>query len=348
MIARLILRNTTHNRWYVLLLSLMIGMNLGLALWGVNLGLNGQTYLNEYIAQRPYFKNVTYIGDVNTNLEKRSIEINYADEVLYEGTPLNTYSIGYFNQQSFLLSSELILKFEGQNQMEINDAVVLKSAFDEVNIGDIISITIGSDNKVFTVKLIIEDTEPFLKSQYPDIIVRQDQLSQISMTTVVVDQLSDLETTNLNNAIHYRDMYRDYQLLKQVITVIIAVLILLFYGVAFLSFKAVFKNIIEENKDTFYLLKLLGQKRASLYINLVLVRIVYGLLSFTISIGMAYIFNFILFDVVNPSLIIDTTLLSSKLQLEAIIIILITVLLSTVFEAKMIQIQVMKAGEDHV
>ena len=163
--------------------------------------------------------------------------------------------------------------------MEINDAVVLKSAFDEVNIGDIISITIGSDNKVFTVKLIIEDTEPFLKSQYPDIIVRQDQLSQISMTTVVVDQLSDLETTDLNNAIHYRDMYRDYQLLKQVITVIIAVLILLFYGVAFLSFKAVFKNIIEENKDTFYLLKLLGQKRASLYINLVLVRIVYGLLS---------------------------------------------------------------------
>lgn len=347
MIARLILRNTTRNRWYVLLLSLMIGMNLGLALWGINLGLNGQQYLNDYIAERPYYRNVTYIGDLDTYLEKRSIEIKYVDEVLYKGFPINTVSIGYFDWSSFLLSSEMNLKVQGDHHLEIDEAVVLNSAFDEVNLGDTISITTGNDTKVVTVKMIIEDTEPFLKHQYPDIMVRQNQLSLISMTTVVLNQLSDLEKTNLNNTIHYRDAYNDYQLIKHVITIIMIVLILLFYSVAFFSFKAVFKNIIETNKDTFNLLKLLGQKKLSLYISLVVVRLVYGLLSFIISIGMAYMFNYVLFEVINPVLIIDTNLFSSNLRFEAIIILLFTLLLSTVFEAKLLQIQVMKVGEEH-
>lgn len=347
MIAKLILRNTTRNRWYVLLLSLMIGMNLGLALWSVNLGLNGQKYLNDYIAERPYYRNVTYIGDFDTNLEKRSIEINYVDEVLFKGIPINTFSIGYFDQESFLLSSEMNLKIRGNHHLEIDEAVVLKSAFDEINIGDTLSITTGNETKVVTVKLIIEDSEPFLKYQYPDIIIRQNQLSQKSVTTIVLNQLSDLEKNNLNNTIHYRDTYGDYQLIKHVITIIMTVLIFLFYSVAFLSFKAVFKNIIEENKDTFYLLKLLGQKKVSLYRSLMLVRLVYGSLSFVIAIGMAVLFNYVLFDVVNPSLIIDTTIFSSNIHLGAIVILLITVLLSTVFEAKLLQIQVMKAGEEH-
>lgn len=345
MITRLILRNTTRNRWYVLLLSLMIGMNLGLALWGVNLGFNGQRYLNDYIALRPYYRNVTYMGDFDTNLEKRSIEINYVDEVRVNGNPINTFSIGYFDLSSFLLSTEMSLKVQGNPHLEMNEAVVMKSAFEEVMIGDTLSITTDSDTRIVTVKLIIEDSEPFLKYQYPDILVHQNQLSQKTMTTVVLNDLSDLDKTDLNHAIHYKDTYGNYQLSKQVITLIMIVLILLFYSVAFLSFKAVFSNIVEANKDTFQLLKLLGQKKLSLYINLVIVRLVYALLAFMVSIGMAYIFNYILFEVINPTLIIDTSVFNSSLQLEAILILLVTLVLSTVFEAKLLQIQVMKAGE---
>lgn len=331
-----------------MILILMIGINISLSLVFLSTSFNGISYMKGYLENHQYYRNVTYAESISTMHPKRDIEVHYINQLEINHTLFEEFRLGYTDRNSFLLDSEIELDFIGNIVIDDSHVIVMKSSFSDVSIGDTMKISLNQTEKIYTVSGIILDDRPFLKHNYPEIITYKATLEDVSLRTIELPQLSDLKDISLHRSINYENEYDQFLLFRNVSIITSVVLTAFFFSIVIISFSTVIKNIIHEQKQTFYLLNYLGVKRKSLTMNLFLIISIYAILAFILSIFFATFINFIVFKVIDISLLVDKDMFSSNINMLSLLIVLACLLLTTIIQTRVAYRMIRSIGDSYV
>jgi len=348
MIYSLVTKKIFSKKIYQLIIVLMMSINISMSLFFLSLGFNAVSYFNIYLEQHDYYKTVTYFENIDTNYTSRNIQIEYIDSVKNNHIIFDIFRMGYTDSSYFLLESENDISFTGSMDLSEGKAIVLKSAFQGVEINDDLEIDTGDHIMTLTVSGIIEDDGIYLRSNYPEIYVFNPVLNQIDIKTVELNDYQTLEDFDLNHTINYRSEYKQIDLLKDVVILISLSLTIFFFVIIFISFFSIFKNILNDHKALFYLLKFLGMKKIELYQNFILICSIYHFIAFLLSIGLVYLFNYVILDMIEISLLIDQSIFSSNIHIKAIFIVLLFIIISIYILTKKSFSFIEKAGDEYV
>ncbi len=319
MINKLLIKKIFNNIFYQVIVIFVLGINIGLALFALSTSLNGINYSKDYLSKCEYYKEITYFKDIDSIYNSRKIESVYIDSCVKDTINIDCFQIGYTNKTEFLLNCEKDVLYTGSMNIGNNNAIILRSLNPTIEINDILSVEINGELYNYNVIGIIEDDSIYRKNGYPQIITYKENLSKISLKTIEVLEFEELNLIDLNNSINYKDNYDQLKIYKNALIIIGCVLVALFFFISIITFATLFKNISFQNRKTFFMLNFLGIKKKELFNGIFIICLIYNILAFVIALVVAYLLNFLIFEVVNISSLLDYSIFALKINYKSIL-----------------------------
>ncbi len=312
---------------------MMMAINISLSLFFVSLALNGINYGQVYMDGHQYFKTVTYYEDVALDYPSRAIELAYVDDLIIDDVRINISSIGYMSREDLLLESENGIQYKGSTKIKDHEAIIFGSQFPNVDIDQLIETEINGDIEVFIVKCIIEEDEHFLNLNYPSIITYKEDLNHIDIITYEVLEINDLNMIDLDHSINYKSRVDDFNMYRMGAIIASFIFTVVFFVVVIITYTTIMKNMINEKIQTFFLIQFLGIDKEKLRRSLLYISFIYGVTAFLLSIALTLAYQYVLFHMLDISLLIDTDIFSNHLNGLAILFIFGCTLISSYIES---------------